>query len=172
MSFWNGHHWEGVDTHPIAGTSAKPEGRVKRLGAAALEATLITALTFGLIAGSAFAARGGGGGGGPKGGGGSSSLSVVVLDADGIANQGDSVTFAFTTSNAYPVISLTCAQGGSGVYSASGPMYQPNVWDFDGTFLLASLAWSSGAADCTAVLKGTSNGKMVTLGSTSFHVSA
>ena len=124
------------------------------------EASLIAMLVVGLMAGTAFAARGG-----------SSSLSLVVLDADGVANHGNAVTFAITTSNSYPVASVTCSQGGAVVYGASGPMYQPNIWDFDGTFTLSSLAWSTGAADCTAVLKGTSHGKVVTLGSTTFHVS-
>jgi hypothetical protein len=67
---------------------------------------------------------------------------------------------------------MTCSQGGNVVYGASGPMYQPNIWDFDGVFTLSSIAWSSGAADCTAVLKGTSNGKVVTLATTSFQVAA
>jgi hypothetical protein len=75
---WNGNEWEGVDTPPAAGTPAKPESRVKRIAAAALEASLITALTFGLIAGSAFAAKGGRTGGGGHHGGGSGTLSATV----------------------------------------------------------------------------------------------
>jgi hypothetical protein len=61
MSFWNGYEWV-ADTPPT--TAAKPEGRVKHVAKAVLEAGLITALTFGLIAGSAFAAKGANGGGG------------------------------------------------------------------------------------------------------------
>jgi hypothetical protein len=58
MSFWDGSQW--VADRPTAPTT-KPESRVKHATAAVLEAGLITALTFGLIAGSAFAAKGGGG---------------------------------------------------------------------------------------------------------------
>jgi hypothetical protein len=77
---WNGNKWEGVDTRPAAVTPAKPDSRAKRIAAAALEASLITALTFGLIAGSAFAAKGshGGTGGGGRHGGGSGTLSATV----------------------------------------------------------------------------------------------
>jgi hypothetical protein len=130
------------------------------------EASLIALLIVGLMTGTAFAAKGGGK---PAG---SSSISLVVLDADGVASHGGLVTFAVTTSDPYPVASVTCSQSGTVVYGASLPMYQPNIWDSDGTFILSSMAWSSGAADCTALLKGTSRGKVVTLASTTFYVSA
>ena len=53
MSYWNGTEWV-VDAPP----DPKRPSRVKRVAAATLEAALVTALTFGLIAGSAFAAQG------------------------------------------------------------------------------------------------------------------
>jgi hypothetical protein len=131
------------------------------------EAGLIALLVAGLIVGTAFAARGGG-----KPSGGTSNLALVVLDADGIANHGDDVTFTFSTSNAYPVVSVTCSQGGNVVFGDSHPMYTPTVWNDPGIFRLSSMAWTGGAADCRADLKGTSRGKVVTLGSISFHVEA
>ena len=155
---WNGKEWV-AETPP----TKKPASRVKRIGATAAQATLVTALTFGLIAGTTFAGKGGGRTGG--------GASVTMVPLDGWANQGDLVTFTVVTSNAYPVVSVTCKQGEAIVYGSSHPMYQPNIWDDPGIFGLVSLAWTSGAADCTATAKGTSsNGKVVTLGSTSFHV--
>ncbi len=132
------------------------------------EAGIISLLVVGLIAGTALAGKGGG----KPPSGGSSNLTLVVLDADGVANHGDDVTFTFSTSNAYPIVSVTCSQGGSVVYGDSHPMYQPNIWDDPGVFTLASLAWTGGAADCRADLKGSARGKIVTLGSTSFQVGA
>jgi hypothetical protein len=79
MSFWNGHRWEAQSPPAAADT---PRGnRAKRIGAAALEGALITALVFGLIAGTAFAKGGrpsGGGGGHGHGGGGSGTATVAV----------------------------------------------------------------------------------------------
>jgi hypothetical protein len=135
---------------------------------ALVEAGLIALLVVGLIAGTALAGKGGG----KPPSGGTSNLSLVVLDEDGVANHGDDVTFTFSTSNAYPIVSVTCSQGGNVVFGDSHPMYHPNIWDDPGIFTLSSLAWTGGAADCRADLKGSSRGKIVTLGSTTFHVGA
>ena len=176
MSFWNGHQWEGVDAHPAAATSAKPESRTKRLAAAALEGALITALTFGLIASTAFAARGGGAGGGKHGGGGTTGGSgtislhsplVVDKNGNGTPNWGDVVRFdVSTTSTTQPWVYLKCYQGG--LVSQGSEGYFAGSLD-DGNFGLYSPMWSSGAADCTATLQ-TPSGSV--LGSTSFHVDA
>jgi hypothetical protein len=133
------------------------------------EAGLIALLVLGLIAGTALAGKGGG----KPPSGGTSNLAMVMVDpSDSVANHGDTVTFRFSTSNAYPIVSVTCSQGGVVVYGDSHPMYQPNIWDDPGHFILSSLAWTGGAADCRADLKGSSRGKIVTLGSTTFHVGA
>jgi hypothetical protein len=152
MSFWNGHHWEGVDTHPIAATSAKPESRTKRLAAAALEASLITALTFGLIAGTAFAGKGGRSGGGATTGGGSLAL-VMYTDANGngLPNWGDQVTFTVsTTATDRPTVRLYCYQSGSLVYTFSAGFWSGYPWTT--VYGLSSQSWTGGAADCTASL--------------------
>ena len=177
MSFWNGHQWEGVDAHPAAATSAKPESRTKRLAAAALEGALITALTFGLIASTAFAARGGGTGGGKHGGGGTtggsgtiSLHSPLVLDrnGNGTPNWGDAVRFDVSTgSTTQPYVNLYCYQNGTLVAGGSEG-YFPGALD-DGNFGLYAPSWMSGAADCTAKLVNPSGS---VLGSTSFHVDA
>lgn len=137
------------------------------------KSALVALLVVGLMAGTTFAAKGGGG----KPGGGSTTggLTVVVVtdtNGNGLPNWADQVHFTVSTSNPYPVVSLTCSKDGVVVYGDSHPYYWPNIWDDPGIFTLSSLAWSSGAADCTAVLKGTSHGKVVTLGSTTFHVDA
>jgi len=179
MSFWDGHHWAG-STPPPAAPAATPESRAKRIAAAALEASLITALTFGLIAGSAFAAKGGpggGGGGGRHGGGGSNtggsgtiSLAPVVVDnnGNGTPNWGDVVRFnVSTTSTTQPWVTLKCYQSGS-LVATGNEGYFAGALD-DGNFGLYSPMWTSGAADCTASL---TNGSGSTLGSTTFHVDA
>jgi hypothetical protein len=134
------------------------------------EAGLIALLVVGLVAGTAFAAKGGGGK--PGGGGTSSStLTMVMVDpADTSANHNDWITFTVTTTEPYPVVSATCSQGGVVVFGDSHPMYSPNIWEDPGHFKLASLSWTSGGASCTAALKGTNRGKVVTLATTSFSV--
>jgi hypothetical protein len=181
---WNGHTWEGVDTPLAADTSAKRESRIKRLAAAALEASLITALTFGLIAGTAFAAKGGGGGGGGKGGhggggattGGSGTLTLrMVSDADGngAPNWGDTIRFDVSTSaTTEPHVSLTCSQGGTVVYSANTGYYASYPWPWTNDMSLASQSWTGGAASCTAVLQAYSGTSVSTLGSLSFSAGA
>jgi hypothetical protein len=96
---------------------------------------------------------------------------MFLLDStDGYAHYGQRVTFAVTTTNPYPVVSVSCSQNGVVVYGDSHPMYQPNPWNDPGIFTLSSLSWTSGAADCTALLKATARNRIVTLASTSFHV--
>ena len=146
-----------------------------RIGTRVVQASLVAALAVGLMAGTVFAAKPSGGGGGKPGGGGSTSGMTVQVVADangnGAANWGDQVHFTLTTSNSRPVVSLSCTRGGSLVYADSRPYYWPNIWDDPGDFTLSSMSWTSGAADCRADAKGTtSNGRTVTLASTSFHV--
>jgi hypothetical protein len=175
---WNGNEWV-AESPPRAAHAAKPESRVKRVGAAALEAALITALTFGLIAGTAFAGKGGGGGGrGGHGGGGSTTggsgtISLqfpLVLDrnGNGTPNWNDAVRFdVSTTSTTSPYVNLFCYQNGAFVGGGSEG-YFAGALD-DGNFGLSAPSWGSGAADCTAKLV-TGSGSV--LGSTSFHVDA
>jgi hypothetical protein len=128
---------------------------------AILEGALIALIVVGLVAGTTLAAKSARGG----------SISVVALESsDGVPHQGQDITFKISTSNPYPVVSLSCSKNGDVVYGSSGPMYWPNMWDFDGVFTLASQAWTEGAADCRADLKGTQRGKIVLLASTTFHV--
>jgi len=135
------------------------------------EGALIATLVVGLMAGTALAGKPSSNGGKP-GGGGMSVAVVTVVDAnlDTLPNWADQVHFTFTTSNLYPTVSVTCTQNGGLVFSDSHPYYWPNLWDDNGNVILSSQAWTSGAADCKVVVKGTSGGKMVTLGSATFHV--
>ena len=124
---------------------------------ASLEATLIVALTFGLIAGSAFAAKGGGKGPGKPGGGDSSSTlsvrMVVDTNGDGALNWNEQITFDVATSATdQPHVQLTCSQHGAVVYSASAGFYDGYPWPWNQVFELSSRAWAGGAADCVAVL--------------------
>src|SRR5215210_1993561 len=152
MSDWNGYEWV-VDAPPVP----RREGRVKRLAKATLEAGLITALTFGLIAGTAFAGKGGGGGHKSSGGSGSLALVMVVdSNGDGLPNWNDTVTFSLTTTSDRPYVSVNCYQGTSWVYSASAGFFPDYPWSRN--FILAASSWSGGAADCTAKLYTTTDG--------------
>ena len=126
------------------------------------EASLIALLVVGLIAGTAFAAKGGKGDGG-------STLALVVLDEDGVANYGDQVTFhASTTATDRPFVSLKCYQG-SLVYSGSAGLFDAYMWSK--TFTLRSSYWTGGAANCDARLYvARSNGRTTTLATMSFVV--
>ena len=134
------------------------------------EASLVALLVVGLVAGTAFAAKGGGGkpgGGGTTGGGGS--LTVIDMDADGVINYGDAVTFALTTSASRPFVSVNCYQGGAWVYAASVGYFAGYPWDQ--WFTLATSSWPAGSGECTAQLYTSKDGIRITvLGTTSFSV--
>ena len=173
MSYWDGTKWV-ADTPPVP----KSASRVKRIAAATLEASLVTALTFGLIAGSAFAAKGGNGGGGGKPGGGgghggggntggSGTISAPVNLTDSVLSHGDRISFNVSSSVAEPWVRLSCYQGGTLVAQGSEGYFERSL--DDGVFGLYSPMWASGAADCTAKLT-TPTGSV--LATTSFHVDA
>ena len=176
MSFWDGTKWV-ADAPP----APKPASRVKRVAAATLEAALITSLTFGLIAGSAFAAKGGekgkpGGGGG--GGGGSSysgtiQLAPLVVDnnGNGTPNRGDVVTFDISTNHTAPFVQLECYQSGSLVLMGRKGYFEGSL-DTNWNFGLASGVWQSGSAECTGSLVYSTNRGWSKYASTSFHVDA
>ena len=135
------------------------------------EASLVALLVVGLIAGTAFAGKGPGK---PSGGGGTSIRVSMVEDANGNGgpDQGDVVTFTFSTSADRPTMNLTCSQGGAMVFGDSHPMYTPNIWDDPGHFELSSLSWTGGPATCTATLKAAAGRKISTLGTLTFAVGA
>ena len=133
---------------------------------ALLEAALIATLVVGLIAGTAFAAKGGGQGK-PSGGGGSSSITLVMVadaNANGLPNWADTVTFDISTSKTNrPYLSVRCYQDGTLVYAADAGFYPSYPWPGAQLMPLYSPSWTGGAADCTAVL----NSKLARL---DFHV--
>lgn len=126
-------------------------------------------------AGAAKGGKGGGGsdgGGGGKGGGSSSSVELVVLDADGVANHGDTITFDVVTDETdQPYVALTCTQSGTLVYEGVAGFFDDYPWSQD--YVLDTPAWAGGAADCTAELfKSSRNGRTTTLATTTFVVAA
>ena len=136
------------------------------------EASLIALLVVGLIAGTAFAARGGkGGGGGGSAYSGSIGLASLVVDnnGNGLPNRGDVVTFNISTSDPAPFVQLDCYQGGSLVLMGRKGYFEGSLdsnWDFG----LSSAAWKSGAADCTGSLVSYTRRGWSKYASTSFHV--
>jgi hypothetical protein len=170
MSFWDGTQWVAEQA-----ATPRPPGRAKRMAAATLEAALITSLTFALIAGSAFAAKGGGKGKpGANTGGGTIALAPVVVDNDGNGspNYGDVVTFNIsTTATTNPYVNLVCSQNGSVVLVGWKGYFEGSL-DTNWNFGLSSGAWPGGAADCTAFLKMQTRRGWSTLASTSFQAGA
>ena len=84
---------------------------------------------------------------------------------------GDVVTFtASTNQTSNPFVNVRCYQNGSLVLSGWSAYFAGGLGDR--TFGLASAAWQSGAADCTADLDMYSNGRWKVLASTSFHADA
>ena len=151
MSYWDGSQWVAEKT---AAPSRAP-GIARRLLGATAEAGLITALIFGLIAGSAFAAKGGNNS--PKGGGGGStsfSGPVMVHDynGNGETNYNDDVTFnVSTTATSQPEVGVRCWQGTNWVYDAYVSYF--NSWLSPAYFTLTSSNWDATQnASCTARL--------------------
>jgi hypothetical protein len=132
------------------------------------EASLIALVVVGLIASTAFAAKGDGGK--PTSGG---TIELRVLDGgDSVPNHGETVTFdVSTTATTRPSVALSCYQDGTWVYAGSVGYFPEYPWDQ--FFILRNQTWSSGAADCTAKLYYTnSRGRTVTLTTVGFHVGA
>ena len=128
---------------------------------------MVSSLVLG-IAGSALA----GGKGGARTG---STLRLVILSepsaTEGVAHQGDEVTFHVSTSATEPYVNVRCYQGEAFVYDSWAGFF-PGAW-FGRNFTLSSTYWTSGAAECTARLVSFgSNGRERTLTTTGFHVKA
>ena len=145
---------------------------------AILEGALIATLVVGLMAGTAFAARGGGGGhskpgGGSTSGGGTVAVEMVTDVGTPGLSRGDTVTFnVSTTATDEPFVNLQCFQNGVRVLNGSAGFFSwaMNAPYYD--FTLNSGMWTSGAADCTAYLQVSTTRGWSKLGSTSFHASA
>ena len=117
-------------------------------------------------------ARGGGKPGTGGGSGGSLSYRMVIdNNNDGVPSFRDTVTFVVqTTATAYPYVTLRCTQNGTLVSQDSNAMFAHSL---DQNFTLGpTVAWTSGAADCTATLENrdAKNGSITVLASTSFPV--
>jgi hypothetical protein len=126
-----------------------------------------------LVPAAAFAGKGRPGGGSTSG---ASSITLrMVYDANAnkLPNWGDTVTFdVSTTATSSPELKLTCNQGGLAVYWTQTAYYAGYPFAWTQMMSLQSGAWTSGAADCTAVLYYTSGRKTLTLTTKSFHVDA
>jgi hypothetical protein len=105
-------------------------------------------------------------------GGGTSTISgpamINDLNSDGLANWGDHITFNVTTLATYPYVNLTCYSNGAAVLTQTAGFWPDYVWGQ--TYALENGTWTSGAADCTAVLYSQSSKKPQTLATLNFHV--
>jgi hypothetical protein len=129
-----------------------------------------------LLVPAAFAAKGGGGGGGggkrPPSGGGSGTVQLVVVSSplnDNLPHWGGSVTYTVsTTATTQPYVSTKCYQGSTLVLSTSAGWYASYAWPDARTVTLQTMAWTGGAANCTATLYSMDSGSPATLASLSF----
>ena len=137
-----------------------------RLGFVVLAACALT-----LVVAPAALSGKGGNGGKPSGGSSSSSLTLVVLNStDGLPHYGQQVTFdVSTTATTSPYVNLRCYQNGV-LVGQSWEAFFAGSLDDQIMVLGGSLAWQSGAADCTATLNKRTNRGWQQLASTSFHV--
>jgi hypothetical protein len=177
MAYWDGERWLDERT----GEPRKPS-KARRAFTHSwqllLEGLLVALLVVGLIAGTAFAGKGSGsattGGGHNKGGSsaGTGTLSgPVLLDStDGIAHYGQSITFRVTSTSKYYFVRATCKQNGAQVWQQTQGFYPGWLWGT--TYVLNGLRWTSGAADCSAVLysQNLDGSNQQTQDSLTFHV--
>ncbi len=157
MTFWDGSRW--VRATPSSPPPVRRKA-TRHIAAAIAEAGLVTCLVFGLIAGTAFAARGG------KGAGGHAGASGTITVPGGV--------FGGTTT-------ATVSQPGLWVYNAcskSGNVVSQQwaITDSAGRAVLylgPTMLSKSGSATCVAQA-GTwsSKGTWVSQGSAGFNVSA
>lgn len=136
---------------------------------------LIVALVLALtLIPAAFAAKGGGGS--KPGGGGSAGLNLVLVtdqNGNGSPNFGDTITYSVsTTATSAPSVKTTCSQNGTAVLWTQASFYAGNPFAYMDYLALESGMWTSGAADCTAVMYYSSGKRTVTLSTLSFHVDA
>ena len=83
-----------------------------------------------------------------------STVKVVLLNStDGLAHQGQQVTFdVLTTVTDRPYVRLDCYQNQVWVYDQWAGFYPDFTWPWMQTFPLSNSMWTSGEADCTATL--------------------
>ncbi len=89
------------------------------------------------------------------------SIDIVVLDsAAGVPHYGRQVTFdVATTATEKPLVQVLCYQDGALVYWASAGFYPEYPWPWAQNFTLSSAHWAGGAAECTADLYYTPDGR-------------
>ena len=148
----------------------------KHATGAVLEGGLIAVVAIGLVAGSALAAKPAASG---KHGGGTGGTGTVVLvlvndvNGNGSADHGDSITYTVSTSaTVYPYVSTQCSQSGTLVLSTSAGWFASYAWPGARTVPLATDAWTSGAASCTARLYSMDSGSPSVLATITFAVGA
>jgi hypothetical protein len=142
---------------------------VRHTTAALFEALLIIAVIAALVIGAAaiggtvpagaqsvFAARGGNAG--TNGHGGSSIWieSTTVRTVDGSLAFGSTVAFGYSSDTAQS-IQLQCSQSGVLVFADSRMLSESGSGYGESFAIGPSLAWTGGAADCTALLGHRSN---------------
>lgn len=85
-----------------------------------------------------------------------SSLALVMTNdanANGLPDYADTITWAVqTNATSVPDVRVKCYQGTTRVYYAQAGYYAGYLWPDYKFMTLASMAWTGGAASCTAEL--------------------
>jgi len=141
---------KGVTKPRAVGVSYATFRRFSDMTRNALAALGIAAAIALAIVPAAFAGNAGKGGGSAKSG--SGTFSLVLLDStDGVAHEGQRVTFAVSTSVASPMVGVRCYQGNAWVYDAYVGFFEGYL--FDPWLTLQSNYWVAGdSASCNARL--------------------
>jgi len=147
MSFWDGERWINTPA-PAPKEKSVATRAVTHSAQALLEGALVALLVVGLVAGTAFAARGG-----KHANTSSATLSLVVLDgSDSTANHGERVSFTATqTATDRPFVGLRCYQDGTFIMDAYVGLFDSYM--FDPWITLDSNYWDPATkASCDARL--------------------
>ena len=142
-----------------------------------VEGALVSLLVVGLMAGTAFAAKGGSttgtkGGHTTSGGGTVAYQMVTDLNGNQAPNWGDTITFTYSTTATEPHLDLQCSQGGAVVYGATTGFYASYPWPWTKNMTLSSQMWSGGSASCVARLYAFDGSRTTTLATQSFTAGA
>lgn len=157
-------------------TTKTPAARIGLIAAFVLLALTLVPVALAGKGGNSGTSGGGHNGGGGGGTSGSSSLTLVLstdVNGNGLPNWGDTVTYdVSTTATSSPQVSTACYQNGVLVLHANAAFYDGNPFAYMDWLKLESGAWTSGAADCTAVMYYSSGKRTVTLATLGYHVDA
>jgi hypothetical protein len=159
-----------VVTLAAGSTGCSSANAANEVGPSTVATAPSTAGTTGVFVANAAGGQGKGKGNTPSSGSGTlSTLDYVMVtdnNTNGVADRGDTISFAIGTTQQWNQVTLTCSQNGDVVLSAVRTNF---AWY---PITLEYIAWQAGTVDCLATLDQFAGAKIVTLASTNFQASA